>query len=229
MVTGSHIPFDRNGHKLNTSTGELLKKDERLINANVDRVRERLLNELYAESPFDDRGNLRNAKSDLPPVLGEGQGAYIRRYLDFFESEVLQGMRLLVAPEGGKLRFFGGDLLGMIVAEFLGADAVVVPISTNDAIDRGPLAPAPQPKTKIGSPYVIAGMQAAVAKGHRRVCGWEANGGFLTGSDINRNDRILTALEYPNSVIDIAILPYTLKERKNRNSKDRVHGFLPEI
>ncbi len=28
MVTGSHIPFDRNGYKLNTSRGELLKNHE---------------------------------------------------------------------------------------------------------------------------------------------------------------------------------------------------------
>ena len=74
---------------------------------------------------------------------------------------------LLLAPEGDKLRFFGGDLLGMIVAEFLRADAVVVPISTNDAIDRGPLSRVAEPKTKIGSPYVIAGMQRAVSKGRQ--------------------------------------------------------------
>src|SRR4028118_2146976 len=28
MITGSHIPFERNGYKTNTSHGELLKKDE---------------------------------------------------------------------------------------------------------------------------------------------------------------------------------------------------------
>ena len=31
MVTGSHIPFDRNGIKLNKSVGELLKSDEPAI------------------------------------------------------------------------------------------------------------------------------------------------------------------------------------------------------
>ena len=36
--------------------------------------------------------------------------------------------------------------------EYLGADAVVVPISCNDAIDRGPLAAVLEPKTPIGSP-----------------------------------------------------------------------------
>ena len=39
----------------------------------------------------------------------------------------------------GKAHFFGGDLVGMVVAEFLKADAVVVPISCNDAVDRGNL------------------------------------------------------------------------------------------
>lgn len=81
----------------------------------------------------------------------------------------------------------------MIVAEFLRADAVVVPISTNDAIDRGPLARVIEPKAKIVSPYVIAGMQRALFKGRHRVSGWEANGGFLTGSDIERNGNVLTA------------------------------------
>ena len=35
MVTGSHIPFDRNGYKLNTSQGELLKQHEAPINQRV--------------------------------------------------------------------------------------------------------------------------------------------------------------------------------------------------
>ena len=35
MVTGSHIPFDRNGYKLNTSRGELLKHQEGPINRSV--------------------------------------------------------------------------------------------------------------------------------------------------------------------------------------------------
>ena len=35
MVTGSHIPFDRNGYKLNTARGELLKQQEAPINRSV--------------------------------------------------------------------------------------------------------------------------------------------------------------------------------------------------
>ena len=42
-----------------------------------------------------------------------------------------------VDPATAKAHFFGGDLVGMVVAEYLKADAVVVPISCNDAVDRG--------------------------------------------------------------------------------------------
>ncbi|KAL3422816.1 hypothetical protein PVAG01_04563 [Phlyctema vagabunda] len=268
MVTGSHIPFDRNGYKLNTSKGELMKKDEQPINDKVAITREKLLSQPYAESLFNEQGVFRNPASGLVPVTPEGRNAYIQRYLDFFKNERLEGMKLLayqhsavgrdllveifealgaevtpagrsdtfvpidteaidqaqldtvqnlwretgktinavistdgdsdrpllLAPEGDKLCFFGGDLLGMVVAEFLDIGAAVVPISSNDAIDRGPLAPVTEPKTKIGSPYVIAGMQRAIAKGRQRVCGWEANGGFLTSCDIERNGNVLTAL-----------------------------------
>ena len=99
-----------------------------------------------------------------------------------------------VDPLTAQVHFFGGDLVGMVVAEYLQADAVVVPISCNDAIDRGKLAPVVEPKTRIGSPFVIAGMEAALAQGKKRVCGWEPNGGFLTGSPIARNGAILQPL-----------------------------------
>src|SRR5512136_2568021 len=42
MITGSHIPFERNGYKTNTSRGELLKKDEAPINDRVAQLRQRL-------------------------------------------------------------------------------------------------------------------------------------------------------------------------------------------
>ncbi|KAK2768853.1 hypothetical protein FQN54_000713 [Arachnomyces sp. PD_36] len=294
MVTGSHIPFDRNGYKLNTSKGELLKKDEQPINKAVEVSREELLSQPYTESLFDNQGVIRNGQTTLLPALAEGKEAYLQRYLGFFKGETLQGVKLLayqhsavgrdllvelfeklgaevtpagrsdtfvpidteaidqaqldtvqnfydkagggfdavistdgdsdrplvLAPEGGKLRFFGGDLLGMVVAEFLGADAAVVPISSNDAIDRGPLASATEPKTKIGSPYVISGMQHALAKGRRQVCGWEANGGFLTGSDIERNGNSLAALPTRDAILPILCALFAARNRKTT---------LPEI
>src|SRR6185436_15090324 len=37
---------------------------------------------------------------------------------------------------GRRVRFLPGDLLGIVVAEYLRADAAVVPISANDAVER---------------------------------------------------------------------------------------------
>jgi phosphomannomutase len=91
----------------------------------------------------------------------------------------------------------------MVVADYLRADAVVVPISCNDAIDRSPLAAALEPKTRIGSPYVVAGMEEAARKGRSIVCGWEANGGFLLGSDIRYDGRLLRALPTRDAMLPI--------------------------
>jgi phosphomannomutase len=101
----------------------------------------------------------------------------------------------------------------MVAAEFLGADSVVVPISCNDAIDRGPLKDLLEPRTRIGSPFVIAGMEKARARGKRAVCGWEANGGFLTGSDIQRNGRVLPALPTRDAVLPILCVLLSAFER----------------
>ncbi|KAJ5668181.1 uncharacterized protein N7477_006751 [Penicillium maclennaniae] len=253
MVMGSHIPFERNGYKLNTSKGELLKKHEQ---------------------PINNAGMFCNVLPDLVPAVSEGKTAYIQCYRDFFEGLRLEGMKLLVyqhsvvgrdllveflqmfgadvtpagrsetflpidteaideaqlntvqdictetgqtfdgivstdgdsdrplllAPEGDRLRFFSGDLLDMIVAEYLRADAVVVPISTNDGIDRGP--------------YVISGIQNAVSKGRHGVCGWEANGGFLTGFDIDQNERILSALPTRDAVLPLLCALFAARNKQ---------------
>jgi phosphomannomutase len=272
MVTGSHIPFDRNGYKTNGSRGELLKEQEAPINERVKLVRTRLYEQPWEQSRFDQRGMLKSGHQALPAEQGEARAAYIERFTHFFAGSSLKGRRILVYQHsavgrdllveilkqldaevvtGGRsetfvpidtenidaaqlaviqnladeaavsgpldavvstdgdsdrplvlgvdkknrqVQFFGGDLLGMVVAAYLQADAVVVPISCNDGIDRGPLASVVEPKTRIGSPFVIAGMEAALAKGKKRVCGWEPNGGFLTGSPISRNGAILPPL-----------------------------------
>ena len=114
----------------------------------------------------------------------------------------------------------------MVVAEYLGADAVVVPITCNDAIDRGPLTPALEAKTRIGSPFVVAGMAAAQAKGRKRICGWEANGGFLLGSDIERNGHVLSAL--PTRDAFLPILGVLFAAHEQGRTLIEVFGSLPK-
>jgi phosphomannomutase len=214
MVTGSHIPFDRNGIKFNKKSGEVLKADEPGILEAVARVRHMEYARPHGDSLFKDDGTFKEGlRPALPPVNDEARQMYLRRYLDFFPPQGLKGLRIVffqhsavgrdllvelfrelgseVIPAGwsdefvaidteditqerlqdlqkmaddairehgpihavvstdgdsdrplilgidpdNKVRFFGGDLLGIVVADYLDADAISVPISTNDAVD----------------------------------------------------------------------------------------------
>jgi phosphomannomutase len=291
MVTGSHIPFDRNGYKTYSSRGELLKEQEGPIGEQAAQVRDRLYSQPAARSPFDEHGFLK-IRQALPPEQDGAQAEYVERYTKFFAGASgvsLEGKRVLfyqhsavgrdllarilerlgaqviragrsdtfvpvdtenidaaqlaaiqsladeAAKEGaldavvsidgdsdrplilgvepsGRVRFFGGDLVGMVAAEFLKAGAVVVPVSCNDAIDRSELAGVLEPKTRIGSPYVIAGIEAAIQCGKRGVCGWEANGGFLTGSEFARNGAVLSPLPTRDAALPILSVLFAAKE-----------------
>ena len=56
MVTGSHIPDDRNGIKFSKASGEVLKEDEALILRNVQFAREEVYSNWAADGVFDDDG-----------------------------------------------------------------------------------------------------------------------------------------------------------------------------
>jgi len=294
MVTGSHIPFDRNGVKFARPTGEVMKVDEAGILAAVAGVRAWEYARKGLESPFADDGMLLPERArPLPEASAAGRESYVRRYLDFFPEDCLSGKRIVVyqhsavgrdllvgilrslgadvlpmersdsfipidteditderllelerllsvardtigdidaivstdgdsdrplvvgiAPEG-KVRFFGGDLLGILAADYLRADAVVVPVSASDAVDLwfGPRG-VPVKKTRIGSPYVIEGMEEYLARGgFRRIVGFEANGGFLTGSDLERDGVWLAALPTRDAVLPILAVLHLSAER----------------
>src|SRR6202047_1484726 len=66
MVTGSHIPFDRNGYKTNTSKGELLKQQEAPIHEQGRKVRQSLYDQPLDQSLFDERGFFKTGHQDLP-------------------------------------------------------------------------------------------------------------------------------------------------------------------
>jgi phosphomannomutase len=287
MVSGSHIPFDRNGIKLNKSVGEILKSDEGGITREVERVRVEEYARTADASAFTASGVLKRSP-DLPAVHRAAQERYVRRYLDAFAHRALSGLRVLVyqhsavgrdilphilrelgaevvtagraetfvpidtenvteemldrleelvaeasggplhavvstdgdsdrplvaavlsaaeaRPGGRTVRFLPGDLLGIVVAEYLRADAVAVPISANDAVERrmkerGVLLR----KTRIGSPYVVAALDDLRREGgHDRIVGWEANGGLLLGSDVVLSGGALRALPTRDAMLPI--------------------------
>jgi phosphomannomutase len=260
MVTGSHIPEDRNGIKFNRPAGEILKEDE----AGIMATTVALPGELAPDGSW-----LR--LPELPAVSPEARAAYVARYLEFLPPAALAGRRIglyehssvareimaevlaglgaevvrlgrseeflpvdteAVRPEDAALarswaaggEFFAlcsadgdgdrplvadergewlrGDVAGILAARWLGADVVVTPVSSNTAVEKcGWFARVV--RTRIGSPYVIAGMQAARGE---RVVGYEANGGFLIQGDIVREGRRLAALPTRDALIVVIAL-----------------------
>lgn len=84
MVTGSHIPADRNGIKFNHPNGEITKADEQgIVSQSVD----------FDESLFAADGMLKAAPA-LPAVETEAEENYVKRYPEFFGKDALSGLTL---------------------------------------------------------------------------------------------------------------------------------------
>lgn len=266
MVTGSHIPDDRNGLKFYRAQGEIDKADEAQILAWHGRLGLSAMPTLQAKTaPYD------------------ALTAYQARYADFFGSSALAGLtvgvyqhssvgrdaicevlaalgakalplgrsdsfipvdtealrpedealarqwaaeqrldaivstdgdadRPLVADERGT--FLRGDLVGALTAQFLGADAIVTPVTSNSALNRPGLF-ARVFRTRVGSPYVIAGMEQASNEGAAVVVGFEANGGVLLGSNVTRDGRVLAALPTRDAMLPI-LSTLALKARQGK-------------
>ncbi|MBR7508587.1 hypothetical protein KC216_22260, partial [Mycobacterium tuberculosis] len=58
-------------------------------------------------------------------------------------------------------------------------------------------------RTRVGSPYVIEGMEQARRDGFRRIVGFEANGGVLLGSSLAMNGGTLEALPTRDAMLPI--------------------------
>lgn len=117
MVTGSHIPEDRNGIKFNTPQGEILKNDEAAIRAQ----RVVIPSGLFSSSGmFVSPSSVVMAKQDRCAYEH-----YIQRYINFFPSMAFTGLRVAVYEHSS----VGRDVLKEILDK-LGAK--VVPIGYSD-------------------------------------------------------------------------------------------------
>ncbi|PMG31180.1 phosphomannomutase [Shewanella sp. 10N.286.52.C2] len=254
MVTGSHIPFDRNGLKFYRPDGEISKADEIEI--------------LTEKAAF-------SALTDLPELVNDNRATeeYIERYTSLFDTAWLTGKRIgiyehssagrdlyyrifeklgaevvslgrsdefvpidteavseedqaralewskeydldavfstdgdgdrpLISDEKGN--WLRGDILGLLTADELNIEALTVPVSCNTAIEKSQKFKYVE-RTKIGSPYVIAEF-INLAKNFNSVAGFEANGGFLLGSDMLFNGQILKALPTRDAVLPAIML-----------------------
>lgn len=284
MVTGSHIPDDRNGIKFNKISGEILKDDESGMMAQVVD---------WEDGLFDDRGGFRGGPGPVPAVEVAVREGYVQRYLEAFPGAPLAGYRLgvyqhsavgrdilveilsglgadavalgrsdrfipvdteairpedvalardwaarepfdaLVSADGDSDRplvsdahgeWLRGDVAGVLCARYLEADSVTTPVSSNTVVEQcgwfGEVR-----RTRIGSPYVVASMQAAAREGRRRVVGYEANGGFLIQSDLSPMGPTLRALPTRDAVI--VMLGVLLLARREKTSVAGLVRRLP--
>ncbi|EPJ2746826.1 phosphomannomutase [Vibrio parahaemolyticus] len=254
MVTGSHIPFDRNGIKFYRPDGEITKADEEAILTEkvdfsaINDLPELTINfraaELYRARYTDlfDADLLAgkrvgiyehsSAGRDIYQGLFESLGAEVislertdefvpidteavaesdkekarswsKKYnLDFIFSTDGDGDRPLVADESGE--WLRGDILGLLCSQALQVDALAVPVSCNTIIAESPEFKAVS-KTRIGSPYVIAEF-SELAKTYKRIAGFEANGGYLLGSNVLVNGKSLKALPTRDAVLPALML-----------------------
>ncbi|TPD54456.1 MAG: phosphomannomutase [Thalassolituus maritimus] len=254
MVTGSHIPFDRNGLKFYRPDGEITKADEQSI--------------LGLSASFESIGEL----SDLT-THGEAAQEYVDRYLSLFDTPFLEGKHIgiyehssagrdlyqpmfeklgaqvtplersdefvpidteavseedqkkardwsaqygfdaifstdgdgdrpLISDEKGN--WLRGDILGLLCARQLGAEALAIPVSCNSSVESSGAFKHVE-RTRIGSPYVIAEFEKLSQK-FSSVAGFEANGGFLLGSDTEINGQALKALPTRDAVLPAIML-----------------------
>jgi len=270
VVTGSHIPFDRNGIKFYRARGEEITKADELA-----------IQQATVEIPDE------IVTSPLPAPDPHAERVYVARYVDFFGTDALAGMRVaiyehssvardvlrtileglgaevlalgradtfvpidteavreediararkwagehgfdavlstdgdgdrpLIGDENGN--WFRGDIVGILCAQFLGVDVVVTPVSSNTAVEKSGLFRKVH-RTRIGSPYVIAGMGDELLQAPRAVAGYEANGGFLLGSDVERNGNRLAALPTRDAVLPMLAMLCMARERARKLSE----------
>ena len=116
MVTGSHIPDDRNGIKFNKGSGEVLKEDEAGITKQIVELNEAL---------FDSAGSFTKPSLSRRAVVGDAGNHYIARYLNAFERSSLSELRIGVYQHSA----VGRDMLVKILS---GLGAQVTPLGRSE-------------------------------------------------------------------------------------------------
>ncbi|MBY8061204.1 phosphomannomutase [Vibrio fluvialis] len=289
MVTGSHIPFDRNGLKFYRPDGEISKSDEQaILGAQAQFEMPSMLPELVVDEsaglkyierytclfPKDFLKGKRigvyehsSAGRDLYSKLFSAFGAHVvplertdtfvpidteavseldqqkaliwsEKYdLDVIFSTDGDGDRPLVSDDDGN--WLRGDILGALCAKALGIEALAIPVSCNSSIECLKNFKKVS-RTRIGSPYVLSEM-IELANNYDRVSGFEANGGFMLGSDIEVNGKLIKALPTRDAVLPFIMLLCEAKKSsleisdlvsnlpKRYTHSDRLQNFPREV
>lgn len=272
MVTGSHIPSDRNGLKFYVPNGEISKSDEAAISAAYlggHHSATRALGQrqsLKAGETFVQRYRsafgrtalsglkiglyehssvardllsevLKGLGADLIPIARSDQfipvdteAADVHTREMFADWCTIHQLDALVSTDGdadrpmvtdASGRVIPGDVLGVLTAQAVGGAHVVTPISSNSMVAK---VFANTVLTRIGSPFVIAGMEEVLRKNPDAcVVGFEANGGFLLGFDGEGPSSSLPKLMTRDSFLPI-IAPLAMAISWGKPIADLVSG-----
>jgi phosphomannomutase len=232
MITGSHIPADRNGLKFYVPGGEVSKEDEAAINARLGGTWDGTANPAPVEIVSNTAQNyidryvtgfgptalqgltigIYEHSSVARDILGQAVAALGGTPVSLARSDIFipvdteavdpatrsslaawcaeNGLDALISTDGDADRpmmadaagnIVPGDVLGALTAAALGARVICTPVSSNSMIAAMPMFGTIN-RTRIGSPFVIAAMEAVLATNPAAtVVGYEANGGFLLG------------------------------------------------
>tara|TARA_B100000963_G_scaffold15077_1_gene11558 strand:+ start:940 stop:2373 length:1434 start_codon:yes stop_codon:yes gene_type:complete len=274
MITGSHVPSERNGIKFYKRSGEILKKDEVKISLQDVKIREV------------------HGINSLPEILTDAEELYCKRYTSVFTNTCLKDQKIgiyqhsavgrdilvkvlqdlgadivvlgrseefipvdtesireediklavkwcsefnldaIVSTDGDSDRplicdengnWLRGDIIGIMVSDYLNADSVSTPITSNTILEKINKFEHIS-RTKIGSPFVIESMINSLGK-HSKIVGYEANGGYLTNSDFIINNQKLTSLPTRDALLPIIIINALAK--KSNKSISHLINKLP--
>ena len=136
-------------------------------------------------------------------------------YVDAIFSTDGDSDRPLLADDAGM--WLRGDVLGILAAQALGISRIATPVSCNTSLEKSGSFEKIC-RTRIGSPYVIAGMESLV-EGDASVAGYEANGGFLLQTSLSRTDasgavRALKALPTRDALLPMIAVMVKVHDEK---------------
>ncbi|MFA6040027.1 MAG: phosphomannomutase [Methylophilus sp.] len=181
MVTGSHIPFDRNGMKFYSPIGEILKDDEVAISSTKT---------LENSDAF-----IVGDALEANPIAKQ---AYINRYIDFFGKDILNDINIGVYQHSAVGRDVVTEILSLLGANVvsLGRSDEFIPIDTEAVTQED----ATQAKIWCKQ-YHLDALVSTDGDGDRPMV-FDANGEFVRGDILG----LLTAklLKIENLVVPVS-------------------------
>ncbi len=265
MVTGSHIPADRNGLKFYLPEGEVLKSHEDLILSNYKKIKMEngfqknhdsgmnsvqvidiasFFSSRYLDSKMgQDLKGIRvgfyahsSVARDLYPGILRKFGAEVVEFgrsehfipvdteavesVNYLKNTLMENdLDLIFSTDGDADRplvisdqgaVVPGELLGLLASIYLGIETIVFPVSCSSALlSSGWMKECVI--TRIGSPYVLGKMLERIEASETvKIAGFEANGGFLLGTEVMGLKPLMTR----DSLLPLLSLLFLMKTQK---------------